>query len=76
MDSRAWDFQDDGSVDATGASPAFTYASPGTYTARLTVSNGAGSSSTTRTITVNPSGGGATLTFTPTDDAYVRQPPE
>jgi PKD repeat protein len=74
VDSRAWDFQDDGSVDSTGASPAFTYASPGTYTARLTVSNGAGSSSTTRTITVNPSGGGSTLTFTPTDDAYVRQP--
>jgi trimeric autotransporter adhesin len=74
VNSRAWDFQDDGSVDSTAASPTFTYASPGTYTARLTVSNGAGSSSTTRTITVTPSGGGSTLTFTPTDDAYVRQP--
>jgi trimeric autotransporter adhesin len=73
VDSRAWDFQDDGTVDSTAANPAFTYASPGTYTARLTVSNAAGSSSTTRTITVNPSGGGSTLTFAPTDDAYVRE---
>jgi PKD repeat protein len=53
----------------------FTYASPGTYTAKLTVSNTAGSDSTTRTITVNPpGGGGSSLTFAPTDDAYVRQP--
>ncbi len=74
VDSRAWDFQDDGTVESTAASPAFIYASPGTYTARLTVSNPAGSSSTTRTITVNPSSGSSTLTFTPTDDAYVRQP--
>jgi trimeric autotransporter adhesin len=73
VDLRAWDFQDDGTVDSTAASPAFTYASPGTYTARLTVSNAAGSSSTTRTITVYASGGGSTLTFTPTDDAYLRQ---
>ena len=72
VDARAWDFQDDGTIDSTAASPAFTYASPGTYTARLTVSNAAGSSSTTRTITVDPAG--STLTFTPTDDAYVRQP--
>ncbi|HEY7560683.1 MAG TPA: DNRLRE domain-containing protein [Gaiellaceae bacterium] len=75
VDSRAWDFQDDGVVDSTAANPAFTYTSPGTFTARLTVSNTAGPSSTTRTITVNPSGGGgggSTLTFVPTDDAYVR----
>jgi PKD repeat protein len=73
--SRAWDFQNDGSVDSTAANPTFTYVSQGTFTARLTVTNTDGSSSTTRTITVNPpGGGGSTLTFAPTDDAYVRQP--
>jgi PKD repeat protein len=75
VDSREWDFQNDGTVDSTAANPMFTYTSPGTYTAKLTVSNTAGSDSTTRTITVNPpGGGGSSLTFAPTDDAYVRQP--
>jgi PKD repeat protein len=75
VSSRAWDFQNDGVVDSTAASPTFTYTTPNTYTAKLTVSNSAGSSSTTRTITVSPAGGGgSTLTFAPTDDAYVRQP--
>jgi PKD repeat protein len=75
VDSRAWDFQNDGIVDSTAASPTFTYTSANTYTAKLTVTNAFGSSSTTRTITVNPpGGGGSTSTFTPTDDAYVRQP--
>jgi PKD repeat protein len=73
VDSRAWDFQNDGIVDSTAASPTFTYTSANTYTAKLTVTNAFGSSSTTRTITVSPpSGGGSTLTFTPTDDAFVR----
>jgi PKD repeat protein len=69
----AWDFQDDGIVDATVPNPSFTYLTPGTYTARLTVANTAGSDDATRTITVTQSGGGGgTLTFTPADDAYVR----
>jgi PKD repeat protein len=73
VSSRAWDFQNDGIVDSTAPSPTFTYTSPNTYTAKLTVTNTAGSSSTTRTITVSPAGGGgSTLTFAPTDDAYVR----
>jgi len=74
VDSRAWDFQNDGTVDSTAPAPTFTYTSANTYTAKLTVTNTAGSSSTTRTITVSPPGGGSSLTFTPTDDAYVRQP--
>jgi PKD repeat protein len=75
VDSWAWDFQNDGSVDSTAANSTFTYTTAGTYTAKLTSSNAAGSSSTTRAITVSPSGGGgSTLTFTPTDDAYVRAP--
>jgi PKD repeat protein len=72
VESRAWDFTNDGTVDSTEANPTFEYATPATYTAKLTVANAAGSSSTTRTITVNPPGGGSKLTFTPTDDAYVR----
>jgi trimeric autotransporter adhesin len=74
VDSREWDFQNDGTVDSTAAAPTFTYTSANTYTAKLTVTNTAGSTSTTRTITVSPPGGGSTLTFAPTDDAYVRQP--
>ena len=75
VESRAWDFQNDGVVDSTAANPTFTYSSANTYTAKLTVANGFGSSSTTRTITVSPpGGGGSSLTFTPTDDSYVRQP--
>jgi trimeric autotransporter adhesin len=74
VDSRAWDFQNDGTVDSTAAAPMFTYTSANTYTAKLRVMSTAGSSSTTRTISVSPPGGGSSLTFTPTDDAYVRQP--
>jgi PKD repeat protein len=70
--TRQWDFQNDGIVDSNAPNPTFTYTSPNTYTAELTVSNVDGSSSTTRTITVSPAGGGDSLTFTPTDDAYVR----
>jgi trimeric autotransporter adhesin len=72
IDTWAWDFDTDGNVDSTAQNPSFTYTTPNTYTATLTVSNSAGSSSTTRTITVTEAGGTATLTFRPTDDAYVR----
>jgi PKD repeat protein len=73
VDSRAWDFQNDGTVDSTAPSPTFTYTSSGTFTAKLTVTNAFGSTSTTRNITVDsPGGGGSSLTFTPTDDAFVR----
>lgn len=50
----AWDFQDDGSADSAAQNPQHVYATAGTYTARLTVSNTGGSDSTTRTITVSP----------------------
>jgi PKD repeat protein len=72
-DTWAWDFQNDGTVDSTAQNPSFTYTTPNTYTAKLTVTNSAGSSSATKTITVSPAGGGGnSLTFTPSDDAYVR----
>ena len=70
--SRAWDFENDGIVDSTDPSPTFVYSTPNTYTAKLTVMNSAGSSSSTETITVSPADGGGSLTLVPTDDAYVR----
>jgi len=48
----AWDF-DDGTPAGTGATPSHTYAAPGTYTVRLTVTdNGGATGTTTRTVTV------------------------
>ena len=41
----AWDFQNDGSVDSTLKNPSYQYATPGTYTVKLTVTNTAGSDS-------------------------------
>lgn len=70
--SWAWDFDNDGTVDSTAQNPSFNYTTPNTYTAKLTVTNTAGSSSATKTITVTPAGAGSTVTFVPTDDAYVR----
>ena len=69
--SWSWDFTDDGIVDSTAQHPSFTYTAAGGYTARLTVSNSFGSSSTTRSITVTSPGGGGGTTLTPTDDTYV-----
>src|SRR5439155_921393 len=50
--SWAWDFQNDGSVDSTVQNPQFTYTTPGSYTVNLTVSNSAGSSTTTKTNSI------------------------
>jgi PKD repeat protein len=50
--SYSWNFGD--GVTATGVTPSHAYASPGTYTVSLTVTNDAGQSATqTGTITVN-----------------------
>jgi PKD repeat protein len=49
--SWAWDFGDGGT--STAQSPSHTYTSTGTFTASLTATNDLGSTSTTRTITVN-----------------------
>jgi PKD repeat protein len=52
ISGRAWDFTGDGTTDSDAANPSYTYATPGTYTARLTVSNSGGSAQATQTITV------------------------
>jgi large repetitive protein len=51
----AWDFDNDGVIDSTDPSPSYTYNADGTYTAKLTVTNAAGSDDATQTITVNTS---------------------
>jgi len=48
----SWNFGD-GSAIATAKNPTHAYASAGVFTVRLTVSNSAGTTSTTNTVTVN-----------------------
>ncbi len=67
-----WDFQDDGTVDSTQQNPSFVYANPGTYSVKLTVSNASGDDSVTKSSYITVTTAGPTLTFTPTDDAFVR----
>jgi parallel beta-helix repeat protein len=49
IDSYAWDFENDGTVDSTAQSPSYTYSTVGTYTVKLTVTNTAGSDSEVKT---------------------------
>jgi PKD repeat protein len=51
-DSFEWDFDGNGTTDSTAANPTFTYTTPGTYEASLTVTNYSGSDTTSQTITV------------------------
>ena len=44
----AWDFNNDGTVDATTQNATYTYTAAGTYTVNLTVTNAAGSNSLVR----------------------------
>src|SRR5438046_1582349 len=68
--SWAWDFQNDGIVDSTQQNPQFTYTTLGSYTVRLTVSNIAGSTTTTKvsyiTVTAPPSPPAADFSGNPT----------
>ncbi|MEV6524161.1 PQQ-dependent sugar dehydrogenase [Longispora sp. NPDC051575] len=45
-----WDFQNDGTVDATGVTASFVYPTPGDRTAKLTVTDPAGASASTSTV--------------------------
>lgn len=45
----AWDFENDGTVDATTQNPSHTYTAPGTYSVTLTATNEAGPATTTKT---------------------------
>lgn len=46
--SWAWDFDNNGSVDSTAKNPSHVYANPGTYTVKLTATNGGGSDTETK----------------------------
>ena len=67
-----WDFQNDGTIDSTQQNPTFAYTSPGSYSVKLTVSNVSGDDSLVKSGYITVTTAGPTLTFTPTDDAFVR----
>ncbi|WP_440950380.1 PKD domain-containing protein [Methanosphaerula subterraneus] len=52
----AWDFTNDGTVDATTQNPIFTYPARGTYSVNLTVSNSDGTNSTIKSNYIAVSG--------------------
>jgi PKD repeat protein len=49
--SWSWDFNGDGVIDSSAQNPVYVYKAPGTYTAKLTVSNANGSDS--KSVTIN-----------------------
>ena len=53
---RAWDFDDDGTIDSTEQNPVHTYTAAGTYTVNLTITNAAGSSTEVKTAYVTVTG--------------------
>ena len=62
----AWDFDDDGTVDSTDASPSFTYEENGTYDATLKVTDRTGrTSSASVPVTVGNTTPKVTLTTSP-----------
>ena len=67
-----WDFQNDGTVDSTQQNPSFVSRSPGTYSVKLTVSECVGRRQRDEIGYITVTTAGPTLTFTPTDDAFVR----
>ena len=50
--SRSWDFNNDGTAESGEASPVYTYNDPGTYTAKLIVSNSNGTANKSAIINV------------------------
>jgi PKD repeat protein len=71
----AWDFTNDGQDDSELSNPVFTFATPGTFTVKLTVRNRAGSDSEIKNgyIVVNPAPVAPTADFT-TDERYGYAP--
>jgi PKD repeat protein len=55
IESYAWDFQNDGTVDSSEQNPVYTYTAAGNYTVNLTVANAGGSNSLIKTGYINVS---------------------
>jgi len=55
VESFAWDFDNDGTVDSTEQNPVNTYSAAGNYTVNLTVANTGGSNSSVKTGYINVS---------------------
>ncbi|MEA5385892.1 PKD domain-containing protein [Haloarculaceae archaeon H-GB2-1] len=66
--SYEWDFDDDGTTDATGEAPTHTYASSGTYDVTLTITTQSGQTDTsTRQLTVDAPTASASFDYSPSD---------
>ncbi|OPX63659.1 MULTISPECIES: PKD domain-containing protein [unclassified Methanoregula] len=55
VESWAWDFQNDGTVDSSEQNPDYTYTTAGNYSVNLTVANGGGSNTSVRVGYINVS---------------------
>jgi PKD repeat protein len=55
VESWAWDFDNDGTVDSNEQNPDYTYAAAGNYSVNLTVANAGGSNTSVRTGYINVS---------------------
>lgn len=64
VDSYEWDFDGDGTIEQNGAQPEYTFETSGEYQVKLRVSNGAGESTETKTVSVNRSNTPPTAAFT------------
>ncbi|MBJ7879595.1 PKD domain-containing protein [Gelidibacter salicanalis] len=67
----AWDFQNDGTVDATTENAAFTFTSAGTYSVQLRVNDGKGAVGV-KNVTIHAGNNAATFSFnSPLDGGFV-----
>ncbi|MGY8669426.1 MAG: PKD domain-containing protein [Candidatus Poseidoniales archaeon] len=75
-----WDFQTDGSVDATGKTTTWVYATAGDYIVTLSVSNGIETTSQNRTVTVFTASAAPPVadagSFSSNDDCEGDSPPD
>ncbi|MGZ6951935.1 MAG: PKD domain-containing protein [Acidimicrobiia bacterium] len=67
--SWAWDFDNDGTTDSTVQNPSHTFPAASTYSVKLTVDNGFGPSSITKSVTVSDQP--VITTLNPVADSYV-----
>ena len=69
--SHQWDFDNDGSLDASGSSVAYTYSTPGTYSVSLTATGPGGTDVNTKTDFITVSATAPTAEFNTVDENEV-----